>query len=270
MPAVDLALGRTLGLVVATALAAARLTPVVWMVAPLGGPRLPAMVRVGFALLLAAIASPLLAPAAAVHAFADASALRLALHLAREVMVGFCLALVASAVFRAAEVAGRLGDTLRGANIGEVLVPTADERSSPLGALYLLLATLVFLQVGGVPRLIEALLSSYRAVPVGGGLNVGAARGAAALVALASARLIASGMALAAPIVVAVWVTDVALGLIARAAPQIPVYFVGLPLKGLLALGVVLLGLGTLEAALVGEIGAWLTLFGRTIATFAD
>ena len=35
-------------------------TPVIWLVAPLGGPRLPAPVRVGFALLLAALASPLL------------------------------------------------------------------------------------------------------------------------------------------------------------------------------------------------------------------
>ena len=53
-------------------------------------------------------------------------------------------------------------------------------------------------------------------------------------------KLIASGLALAAPVVVALWLTDLALGLIARAAPQVPVYFVGLPLKGLLAIGVVL------------------------------
>jgi flagellar biosynthetic protein FliR len=257
---------RTLGLVVATALGAARLTPVVWMVAPLGGPRLPAPVRVGFALLLAAIASPLLMGAGAA-ALADVSGLGLALHMAREVVVGFCLALVASAVFRAAEIAGRLADTLRGANIAEVLVPTADERSSPLGVLYLMVATLVFLQIGGVPRLLEALLTSYQAIPLGGGLGAAASRNTAFVVAAASAKLIASGVALAAPVVVAVWLTDLALGLIARAAPQIPVYFLGLPLKGLLAIGIVLVGLGALQAALVGEVGAWLRVLGRVIVT---
>ena len=94
-------------------------------------------------------------------------------------MIGVCLGLVASAAFRAAEVAGRLGDTLRGANVAEILVPTAEERASPLGVLYLLLATIVFLQIGGVPRLVEALLSSYRTLPVGGGLGEPAARRAA-------------------------------------------------------------------------------------------
>ena len=92
-------------------------------------------------------------------------------------------------------------------------------------------------------------------LPVGGGLDAGAARRAAAVVTLASARLIASGVALAAPVIVALWLTDLALGLVARAAPQVPVYFIGLPLKGLLAIGLVLLCLGTLQAALVGDLG---------------
>ena len=48
-----------------------------------------------------------------------------------------------------------------GANVAEILVPTAEERASPLGVLYLLLATIVFLQIGGVPRLVEALCRSY-------------------------------------------------------------------------------------------------------------
>jgi hypothetical protein len=48
------------------------------------------------------------------------------------------------------------------------------------------------------------------------------------------------------------------------------VYFLGLPLKGLLAIGVVLVGLGALEAALSGEIAGWLRFFGRTIVSFAS
>ena len=241
-------------LILAVALGAARATPIVWMVAPLGGPRLPTPVRAGLALLLAALAR--------------ASAGGLAVAFAREVVVGLCLGFVASAAFRAAEIAGRLGDTLRGANIAEILVPTAEERSSPLGVLYLLIATLIFLQIGGVPRLCDALLDSYRVLPVGGGLDAGAARRAAAVVTVASARLIASGVALAAPVIVALWLTDLALGLVARAAPQVPVYFIGLPLKGLLAIGLVLICLGTLQAAMVGDLGSWMRLVGRTAAAF--
>jgi flagellar biosynthetic protein FliR len=255
-------------LVLPIALGAARATPIVWMVAPLGGPRLPAPARVGLALLLAALASPILVASAGAAALGQASAPALALLFGREVLVGLSLGFVASAAFRAAEIAGRLSDTLRGANIAEILVPTAEERSSPLGVLYLLLATVVFLQIGGVPRLCQALLDSYRVLPVGGGLDAGSARQAAAIVTAASARLIASGVALAAPVIVALWLTDLALGLVARAAPQVPVYFIGLPLKGLMAIGLVLLSLGVLEGGLAGDFAAWFRLVGRTTASF--
>ena len=77
-----------------------------------------------------------------------------------------------------------------------------------------------------------------------------------------------AGVALAAPVIVALWLTDLALGLIARAAPSVPVYFVGLPLKGLLAIGVVLLGLGALETALAGSAASWLRLLRQTIDAF--
>jgi flagellar biosynthetic protein FliR len=256
------------GIVVATALGGARVLPVIWMVAPLGGPRLPATVRVGFALLLALVAAPALVATAGVGTLADLSVLHFTLLMARELVVGLCLGLVASAAFRAAEVAGRLGDTLRGANVAEILLPTAEERASPLGVLYLLLATIVFLQIGGVPRLVEALLSSYQTLPVGGGLSEPAARRAALVVVAASAKLIASGLALAAPVVVALWLTDLALGLVARAAPSVPVYFLGLPLKGLLAIGVVLLGLGALQGALVGGFAGWFRLLAQLVTGF--
>ena len=258
------------GIVIATALGAARVLPVLWLVAPMGGPRLPAPVRVGFALLLALIAAPALIATAGATALADVSVLAFSLLLAREIVVGLCLGLVASAAFRAAEIAGRLGDTLRGANVAEILVPTADERASPLGVLYVLLATVVFLQIGGVPRLVEALLASYRTLPIAGpsagGLSEPAVHRAALVVVAASAKLIASGLALAAPVVVALWLTDLALGLIARAAPSVPVYFLGLPLKGLLAIGVVLLGLAMLQASVARGFASWMQLLSQAVA----
>ncbi len=249
-------------------LGAARAAPIVWLVGPLGGVRLPAAARVGMAALLAGVAAPVLVASAAAAGLDRASTFHLTLLLGRELLVGVVLGLVASAAFRAAESAGHLADTLRGANLAEVLAPDSDQRASPLAVLYLLIATLVFFQIGGVPRLVGALLASYRALPIGGGLDAGAARGAAAIVAVASARVIASGVALAAPVIVALWLTDLALGLIARAAPQVPVYFLGLPLKGLLSIGLVLLGLGALQAALGGDLRGWFSLVERSVGSW--
>ncbi|HXU64519.1 MAG TPA: flagellar biosynthetic protein FliR [Polyangia bacterium] len=250
-------------LATALALGGARAAPLVWMVGPLGGVRLPAPARIGLSMLLAGLAGPLLLTSAGAAGLADAPTARLALLLSRELLVGLVLGLVASAAFRAAEVAGHLGDTLRGANLAEVLDPTSGERGSPLAVLYVLIATLVFFQIGGVPRLVEALLASYRVLPIGGGLGIASTRGAATLVTVASARVIASGIGLAAPVLVALWLADLSLGLIARAVPQLPVYFLGLPLKGLLAIGLVLVGLGALQAALAGDLAGWVSLLGR-------
>jgi type III secretory pathway component EscT len=251
-----------LSFAIAIVLGAARATPVIWMIAPLGGPRLNPTVRIGFALLLAALAAPALAPSTGPSALAAVSAPVLALLLAREVFVGFCLGFVGAAPFRAAEIAGRVADTVRGANIAEVLVPTSDERASPLGALYLLIATTIFFAIGGVPRFLDALLESFRVLPVGGvAFGAPVARRVALVVVSASARLIAAGLALAAPVVVACLLADLALGFIARAAREVPVYFLGLPLKALLSVAIILLGLAALSAAFTGAGAAvWLDL----------
>jgi type III secretory pathway component EscT len=170
--------GDVSGTLLAVGLGAARTVPVTWLVSPLGGARLPALGRVAFGLLLAALAAPALGAAAARAGLAHAGGGVLLLVLARELLVGFGLGLVVSFAFRAAEVAGRLVDVLRGAALAEVLVPTSEERGSPLSALYGLLAALVFLELGGVPRLLEALLASYGAVPLGGGLPPATSRSA--------------------------------------------------------------------------------------------
>jgi flagellar biosynthetic protein FliR len=253
----------------AVGLGAARTVPVTWLVSPLGGSRLPATARVGLGLLLAALASPALGAAAARAGLDRAGGLLVGLVLVREILIGLGVGLVVSFFFRAAEAAGRLVDVLRGASMAEVLVPTSDERASPVGALYVMLATLVFLELGGVPRLLAALLASYDAVPLGGALTAANLRGAASVVAAASAKLLVAALALAAPVVVALWLTDLALGMVARVAPQVPVYFVGLPAKGLLAVGIVLVGLGAVQHALAAQEGGWMDLVRGLLSAWA-
>jgi len=67
----------------------------------------------------------------------------------RECGVGLVMGFVAACMFRAVEAAGRLTDTLRGANLADVIAPGEGSRSSPLGELLLLLSVVVFLEAGG-------------------------------------------------------------------------------------------------------------------------
>jgi type III secretory pathway component EscT len=169
-------------------------------------------------------------------------------------------------VFRAAEAAGRLADILRGANLAEVLSPTADERTSPTGDLYLFVVVVLFLEMGGLRFLVSALGRSYEAIPLGPGPSTAALRPAAELVTRATAMLLESAISLAAPVLVALWIADVALGIVGRAAPQIPLYFVAMPAKALLGLGVVLVGIGALDAAWTAGFPAWVALVERAFA----
>jgi flagellar biosynthesis protein FliR len=143
-----------------------------------------------------------------------------------------------------------------------VLSPTSEERTSPVGDLYMLLAAVIFLELGGLGHLASAVHRSYEAVPIGVASASGL-RGAATLVTVASAKLIASAVGLAAPVIVSMLLADLVLGVIARAAPQIPIYFTAMPLKALLGVGAVLIGLAALDAALLAGFRAWMALVER-------
>jgi type III secretion protein T len=253
--------------VLAVALGAARTLPVTWLVPALGGPRVSSQVRLGLGVLLAVLCLPVLRPALDAAAAAGGSEewgpvgwLVLG---ARELMVGVTVGLCAGAVFRAAEAAGRLVDASRGANGAELPAGEAAGRASPTGDLYLFVATVLFLEMGGLRLMAAALVRSYEAVPIGVAPARAAVRSAAELVMLATGRLVESAVVLAAPVLVAMVLADVALGIVGRMVPQIPLHLAALPAKALLVLGLVLVGLGALDAAWTTGLPAWMALVDR-------
>jgi flagellar biosynthetic protein FliR len=176
----------------------------------------------------------------------------------REVLVGSVMGLVIACLFRAIEAAGLLTDFLRGANAMSVRSPLFSEGSSPLGNLFLLLATVVFWKIGGAAYVAKAFAGSYEAMPLAGALRRVPTENAVFLVIAASAKLFESALALAAPAVVALLIADLTLGVVGRVLPGVPWGFVGVPAKALLGVGMVLVGLGTFDGLLtLGLHGLW-------------
>jgi type III secretion protein SpaR/YscT/HrcT len=240
-----------------------RTIPLAWMIPAFGGQNVPAHVRMGIGLALAALCLPQIQ---ASLPDTQAGMMFWILLLSREAAVGFTVGYVGSSIFRAAEAAGRLIDTLRGANMAEVLSPVSEGRSSPLGDVMVLLTTVIFLELDGVAYVVMALARSYEAVPLTLTTTATSLAGAARLAMLSSAQLLQSALALAAPAVVAMFLADIVLGAIARMAPQIPVYFVGMPLKALAGVGIVLISLGTIQTALIGGFSGWMVVVERAFA----
>ena len=153
--------------------------------------------------------------------------------------------------------------------MAEVLSPTSDERTSPTGDLYLFVTVRDFSpEMGGLRLFAVALGRGCETIPVGAPPSVAALRPAAELVTLATAKLLESAVSLAAPVLVALWLADVALGVVGRAAPQIPIYFAAMPLKALLGLGRRLVGLGSVDAAFTAGLPAWISLVERAFLLF--
>jgi type III secretion protein SpaR/YscT/HrcT len=241
-----------------------RTLPIAWLIPAFGGQNVPAQARMGIGIALAVLCLPQIAPGVPTGA---GMAFWIFLMM-REAAVGFTVGYVGSSIFRAAESAGRMVDTLRGSNMAEVISPVTEGRASPLGDIFLLLTTVIFLEIGGVGFVATALARSYQAVPLLITTTPASFGAAANLAIITSAQLLESTLALSAPAIVALMLADFILGAIARMASQIPVYFLGMPLKGLAGIGVVLIGMSALQAALVDGFKGWATLVERAFAVW--
>lgn len=188
-------------------------------------------------------------------------ALSFAMVAAREAAIGAVFAIATALGLHALDQAGRLIDAMRGASQSEATLPSG-ERSSPLGALHGMLGTVLFLVLGGHRLVIAALGEGFLDVPAGATVEP---RVLAAF-ALGAARIVVASLTLAVafavPAAVALVATEVALGLVGRAAPAIPVHFAGMPLRAAVGIAVVFLGLAVLVPHLP-------RLFAQSVATGA-
>ena len=238
----------------------ARITAMM-QVAPLfSSAAIPQPGRIGLALLIAVIALPgVIAGGYPV----PASGVQFGLLLIGEALVGVLLGFLVFLGFAALQTAGQFISLPVGFGIAELLDPLTERRSSLLGQLFHVLALLVFLSVGGLHRLlldgVAASFHALRAADLVVSFEAGAAHGAGLLlhtVAGSLARLFGTAMAIALPIFAALLLVSLALALLARVAPHMNLFMLGLPLSlgaGLVILLVALPLLLTAAAAAVDD-----------------
>lgn len=217
-----------------------------------GGRFAPPHVRVGLALLLAV----LLMPGVPVPVVTTAAGLGLVI--ARELAVGFALALGLHALVAGAELGGHLTSNQLMLSYGSVIDPQGGVRNTLIATLYGNLTLLTFLVINGHHTLVRGLMASYAAVPIGaGGVDPSLARSVMQLLGV----VFEFGLRLGAPLIVVMLVLELATGLISRAAPAMNLIVVATPVKvvvGLLVVSMVVPlvpGVATRFASLAAEIG---------------
>ena len=156
----------------------------------------------------------------------------------KEVLVGLAFAFAIGVLFAAITVAGSLADTLIGFSFGSLLDPITGTQSTVLQQAYSLVGVMVFIAIGGDAWVIQGLNRTYDLVPLLESPALGTMVGG---VHAAFTQIFTAALELAAPVVLAVLVTDAAMGVVAKVVPQLNVFAVGFPAKvavGLLIIGV--------------------------------
>ena len=216
-------------------LVALRLAPLTILVPWIALRQAPALLR---AVLLLALTVAMMPTAEASAGSLPPDAPSFAVAAVREVVLGAMLAIASAVPLLAFEQSGRLIDVLRGAQ-GEASDPSGG-RSSTLGVFSMLLGTTLFLVLGGHRLVLGALADGFVAAPAGSASIDGAMLTEVGRLLILSFEL---AVAFAAPAAVALFASDVALGLVSRSATQIPMYFAAMPLRSAVGLAAVLLSL---------------------------
>lgn len=182
-----------------------------------------------------------------------------------EVALGATMALAILSAFAAITLAGRLIDIQIGFGIAQVFDPVSKRQVPVLTAAFNQFGALMFFAMNGHHALLRGIAYSLERFPLG---QLWAVELAAPALMKQVAGLFTLGLAMAAPVVVALLLLELALGVVARNLPQMNMFVIGIPVKivaGLVALSFWFGGIGDAMARVYASIfETWGAMFAAT------
>jgi flagellar biosynthesis protein FliR len=161
--------------------------------------------------------------------------------LANETLVGLLLGLGMNILFSGVQVAGQIVSQMSGLSLAEVFSPGFEEDVSVFTQLFYFLTLAVFVAVGGHRIVTQSLLETFAALPPG---HAALGKDFVQVIVGIITQSFALGIRAAAPLLVALLLSNLVLGLISRTLPQINVIAVGFGVNALLAMGILFLSVG--------------------------
>jgi flagellar biosynthetic protein FliR len=192
----------------------------------------PRRVRLGLALLLTVIVAPTLPAAALPSPFSAAGGVLIV----QQVLVGVTIGFVMQFAFSAVTLAGDMIGLQMGLSFASLVDPQHSEQVPLIGGFLSLVLTLLFLAMNGHLMMLAALADSFNAFPVRADAvalkDWGHLAGSASII-------FSAGLQIALPIIAALLMVNLALGVLTRTAPQLNLFAVGFPIT--LAVGLLML-----------------------------
>lgn len=226
------------------ALVALRITALIWIAPVFSSRTVPATVKTGITMLLVVVLWPTAMSAAGPAAEVSAPAIL------SELLLGLTLGLAAGIFIAAAEAAGDMLAVQMGLSGANVLNPMSSTQMPVLGQFLGLFATALILAGGGHVIIIHTLGASLEVLPPGGPLEL--ELGLTEVLRLGSTMLWL-GLRFAGPVIAAIMISNVALGILARTVPQLNLLMVAFPIQ----IGVGLFVLAATLPVLADSFGDW-------------
>lgn len=205
--------------------------------APLfGNLAIPARVKLGLGIMLSIVVAPAVPalPAADPMSFAGL------LIVLQQLVIGLAMGFAMRIVFAAVEMAGEICGLTMGFGFATFFDPQTRARSSALSQFLALLTLMLFLALNVHLMMLSTLVESFITIPI-----AAQPTGTAGFRQLADwgGLIFSSGVQLALPVIAALLITNIALGILTRAAPQLNLFGIGFPVTlaaGFLVIALVL------------------------------
>lgn len=218
----------------------------------LGDRAIPIRIKAGLLIVLTALLVPVVQVRSV--SLAPADWVRTALG---ETLVGLLIGLSLQAVLEGMQFAGQIAGIQLGLSLATLFDPQSDADSTVAPVLFNLIALLIFLQLNVHHAVLRGLERSFEYLPAG---TFAATDVLSRNVVRVVGALFVLGIQIAAPLVVATLLIDLAMSFVSKASPQIPALLLGLPVKNVagyaLLAGAVALWPGILERRFEMAVGA--------------
>lgn len=155
--------------------------------------------------------------------------------LVKEFMVGLSMSFVVYSIFMVLFMVGQFMDYQIGFSMVSVFDPVTQIQVPITGNLLYMFAILLLATTGGLHSLIALCFRSFELLPIGDAMVIGNGGLAQYMLKLLGDYFVL-GVQIAMPIIGTIFIVDVSLGLLVKAAPQMNVFAVGMPIKLLIGL----------------------------------
>jgi flagellar biosynthetic protein FliR len=197
---------------------------------------IPRLVKIVMSVALAFLMAPLVQIPAELTIFSGAGLLAAV----QELLIGVAIGMVVQLTFEALTFAGQTISLTMGLGFATLVDPQRGANTTVLGQLFMIFGLLTYLAINGHLVLLGALAESFQTLPIGVAHIDG---GFLLSVVLWGARVFESGLLIALPVVIALVIVNLALGVVTRAAPQLNLFGIGFTITLLCGFFVLIAGL---------------------------